>query len=78
MNIVSGASRRNDYPNGDIVINNTALYCVWNYSGSLKWDSESKEMRFFDFNHLPENQNDRDLIEIGKRFIERKSDKNVD
>lgn len=77
VDIVSGASRRNDYPNGDIVINNTALYCVWNYSGSLKWDFESKEMRFFDFDHLPENQNDGDLIEIGKRFIKRKNNKNV-
>ena len=24
--IVSGNSRRNEYPNGDVVINNTALY----------------------------------------------------
>lgn len=72
VDIVSGASRRNDYPNGDIVINNTVLYCAWKYSGSLKWDSESKEMRFFDFDNLPENQNDKDLIEIGKSFIERR------
>ena len=28
IDIVSGASRRNDYPNGDVVINNTALYCI--------------------------------------------------
>ncbi len=57
------------------MINNTALYCVWNYSGSLKWDFESKEMRFFDFYYLPENQNYKDLIEIGKRFIKRKNGK---
>ena len=38
--IVSGNSRRNEYPNGDVVINNTALYCVKNYSGELKWNSE--------------------------------------
>lgn len=69
IDIVSGASRRNDYPNGDVVINNTALYCIRKYSGELKWDSESKEMRFFDLDNLPENQNDPDLIETYKNFI---------
>ena len=67
IDIVSGASRRNDYPNGDVVINNTVLYCIRNYSGELKWDSESKNMKFFDLDNLPENQNDPDLIEIYKR-----------
>lgn len=69
IGIVSGNSRRNEYPNGDVVINNTALYCVRNYSGELKWDSESKEMRFFDLDNLPDNQNDTDLIEIYKNYI---------
>lgn len=64
--IVSGKSRRKEYPNGDIVINNTALYCVKNYSGELKWNSESKNMKFFDLNNLPINQHDSDLIEIYK------------
>ena len=64
IDIVSGASRRNDYPNGDVVINNTVLYCIRKYSGKLKWDSESKNMKFFDLDNLPENQNDPDLIEI--------------
>lgn len=73
IDIVSGASRRNDYPNGDVVINNTALYCIRNYSGELKWDSESKEMRFFDLDNLPENQNDPDLIEIYKNAISKKT-----
>ena len=67
--IVSGNSRRNEYPNGDVVINNTVLYCVRNYSGELKWDSESKEMKFFDLDNLPINQNDPDLIEIYKNFL---------
>ncbi len=62
--IVSGKSRRNEYPNGDVVINNTALYCIKNYSGTLKWDSESKNMKFFALDNLPVNQNDPDLIEI--------------
>lgn len=65
--VVSGNSRRNEYPNGDVVINNTALYCVRNYLGELKWDSESKEMKFFDLNNLPINQNDPDLIQIYKK-----------
>ena len=60
---VSGASRRNNYPNGDVVINNTALYYVSNYSGELKWDQESKDMKFFNLDNLPKNQNDPDLIE---------------
>ena len=64
IDIVSGSSRRNDYPNGDVVINNTALYCVRNYSGELKWNNESKDMKFFDLDNLPENQHDPDLIEI--------------
>ena len=73
IGIVSGNSRRNEYPNGDVVINNTALYCVRNYSGKLKWDSESKEMRFFDLDNLPVNQNDPDLIEIYKNNISKKN-----
>lgn len=75
IDIVSGASRRNDYPNGDVVINNTALYCIKKYSGELKWDSESKEMRFFDLDNLPENQHDPDLIEIYKKNSNKKQNK---
>ncbi len=67
--IVSGNSRRNEYPNGDVVINNTALYCVKNYSGTLKWDEESKNMKFFDLDNLPINQNDPDLIAIYRKSI---------
>lgn len=71
--IVSGNSRRNEYLNGDVVINNTALYCVRNYSGNLKWDSESKSMKFFDLDNLPTNQNDPDLIEIYKKYLKGKT-----
>ncbi len=71
--IVSGNTRRNEYPNGDVVINNTALYCVKNYSGEVKWDNESKDMKFFDLDNLPMNQNDPDLIEIYKKSLNRKS-----
>ena len=68
IDIVSGNIRRHDYPNGDIVINNTAFYCIRKYSGELKWDAESKEMRFFDLNNLPKNQLDWDLIDIYKEY----------
>ena len=71
--IVSGNSRRNEYPNGDVVINNTALYCVKNYSGTLKWDEESKNMKFFDLDSLPVNQNDSDLIAIYRKTLNKKS-----
>ncbi len=71
--IVSGNSRRNEYPNGDVVINNTALYCVKNYSGTLKWDEESKDMKFFDLDSLPMNQNDPDLIAIYQKKLNEKS-----
>lgn len=68
IDIVSGKTRINSYPNGDVVINNTALYCIRHYTGELKLDEESKEMKFFDLNNLPKNQNDPDLIEIYKKY----------
>lgn len=72
ISVVSGSSRRSEYPNGDVVINNTVLYCVRKYSGELKWNIESKEMKFFDLDDLPKNQHDLDLIEIYKDFISMK------
>lgn len=72
VKIVSGSSRRNNYPNGDIVINNTVLYCVRKYSGEIKWNSESKEMKFFNINNLPKNQHDPDLIEIYLKTLKEK------
>lgn len=68
VKIVSGKSRKNEYPNGDVVINNTVLYRIKKYSGNLKWDEESKEMKFFAKNNLPENQNDPDLIKVYKEY----------
>ena len=72
IDIVSGESRRNSYPNGDVVINNTAFYLVKKYTGELKWDEESKELKFFDLEDIPEKQNDPDLIEIYKLYLENK------
>ena len=64
IDIVSGSSRKNSYPNGDVVYNNIVLYLIKNYTGTLKWNKESKEMKFFDIDDLPNNQNDADLINI--------------
>lgn len=68
IDIVSGKTRMNKYPNGDIVINNTALYYIEKYSGELKYNEESKEMKFFDLDSLPKKQNDGDLLEVYKEF----------
>ena len=72
ITIVSGESRRKSYPNGDIVFNNTVLFLIDKYSGELKWDYESKEMKFFDLDALPENQHDPDLIDAYKKYCLKK------
>ena len=64
LDIISGLSRKKEYPNGDVVINNTALYLVKKYSGNLIWDDESKDMKFFSLDSLPKNQHDPDLIKV--------------
>lgn len=83
IGVVSGEGRKNSYPNGDEVYNNTVLYLVRNCSGSLN-DShleivfdgkkyinaaESKELKFFDPTDLPKNLMDRDLIERYLQFM---------
>lgn len=73
ITIVSGNTRKNVYPNGDVVYNNTALYRIKNYQGEIKKDYESKELKFFALNHLPKNQHDPDLIEVYKNWLQNKS-----
>lgn len=58
IDTISGVSRRNTYPNGDIVYNNTSLYLADVKSmdlKDLKGDSETKKLRFFDFSNYPSN-----------------------
>lgn len=69
IKVVSGMSRRSSYPNGDVVINNTILYLVDKYSGTLRWNSESKDMKFFDLDKLPRNQHDPDLIDAYIKYL---------
>lgn len=78
INIISGNSRKNSYPNGDVVYNNTVLYLLNKYDGKLNSDyeelvdnndnrfsikKESKNLKFFSIGNLPENLMDKDLIE---------------
>ncbi len=74
ISVVSGKSRKNSYPHGDIVYNNTVFYCIENYSGKLKWNEESKDMKFYDLDNLPNNLHDADLIEIYKDYVKKQKD----
>lgn len=65
IDTLSGESRKNSYPNGDIVYNNTSLYLAdvsIEDASNLKGDSETKRLRFFNPEEVPENLMDADLI----------------
>lgn len=72
---VSGLSRRNIYPNGDVVVNNTALHigCTIDCTGSLQKDYESKEVSFRSLSfleNLPDEQkHEKDFIEVLKMYL---------
>ena len=72
IDTLSGESRKNSYPNGDIVYNNTSLYLA-NVSikdaSSLKGDSETKRLKFFKTEDVPENLMDSDLIKSYINYI---------
>lgn len=69
ITVVSGKTRKRQYPNGDIVYNNSVLFVIHKYTGELKCDEESKVLKFFDINDLPSNQHDEDLIEAYKQWL---------
>ena len=74
IDTLSGNSRKNSYPNGDIVYNNTSLYLakVSNINASdLKGDSETKRLKFFNPNEVPENLMDADLIKSYISYLNR-------
>lgn len=76
IDTLSGSSRKNSYPNGDIVYNNTSLYLAdvsMIDESNLKGDSETKKLRFFDLNEVPENLMDRDLIKVYSNYINKKN-----
>ena len=73
IDTLSGNTRKNSYPNGDIVYNNTSLYLadIKNEKVSnLKCDSETKELKFFDAKNIPEDIMDFDLIEAYLKYLE--------
>ncbi len=75
IDTLSGKSRKNSYPNGDIVYNNTSLYLA-NVSiqdtANLKGNSETKRLKFFNIDELPNNLMDEDLIKCYLRYIPKK------
>lgn len=76
INTLSGHLRKNSYPNGDIVYNNTSLYLVdvsINSLEKLKGDSETKRLEFFSLDDIPSNLMDRDLILEYKEYLESKN-----
>ena len=65
IDTLSGESRKNIYPNDDIVYNNTSLFLTdvsIADESALKGDSETKRLRFFNLDEIPENLMDADLI----------------
>ena len=75
IDTLSGESRKNSYPNGDIVYNNTSLYVAdvsMKDAIGLKGDSETKRLQFFYPEEVPENLMDADLIKSYLDFISKK------
>lgn len=78
IDTLSGKSRKNSYPNGDIVYNNTSLFLATISlvdTSSLKGDSETKRLKFFSLNSLPDNLMDKDLIQAYFNFKKMKDKK---
>ena len=75
IDTLSGESRKNSYPNGDIVYNNTSLYLAdvsISDESTLKGDSETKRLRFFNPDEVPENLMDADLIKSYLNYIKKR------
>ena len=74
IDTLSGNTRKNSYPNGDIVYNNTSLYVVdvpLEDASSLKGDTETKRLKFFNPEEVPENLMDKDLIKTYISYLKR-------
>lgn len=72
IDTLSGKTRKNSYPNGDIVYNNTSLYLadVTNEMIlDLKCNSESIKLQFFDSENIPKDVMDEDLIKAYLKMI---------
>lgn len=76
IDTLSGESRKNSYPNGDIVYNNTSLYLAdvsMGDTSNLKGDSETKKLQFFYPDEVPINLMDADLIKSYLNYISKNS-----
>lgn len=77
IDTLSGESRKNSYPNGDIVYNNTSLYLAnvsMEDAANLKGDSETKKLKFFNPDEVPENLMDGDLIKSYLKYLNKKGE----
>lgn len=75
IDTLSGKTRKNSYPNGDIVYNNTSLYLAdvsIDDIANLKGDSETKRLQFFYIDEVPENLMDADLIKAYVNYINKR------
>ena len=75
IDTLSGELRKNSYPNGDIVYNNTSLYLAdvsMLDASNLEGDSETRKLRFFSPDDVPENLMDADLIKSYLSYISKK------
>ena len=75
IDTLSGESRKNNYPNGDIVYNNTSLYLAdisMKDTSNLKGDSETKRLKFFNIEEVPDNLMDVDLIKSYISYLNKK------
>lgn len=73
IDTLSGKTRKNSYPNGDIVYNNTSLYLAdvsMEDASNLKGDSETKRSQFFNPDEVPKNLMDADLIKSYLKYNE--------
>ena len=75
IDTLSGEKRKNSYPNGDIVYNNTSLYLAdvfMSDTNNLKGDTETKRLKFFAINEVPDNLMDSDLIDAYQQYLNKK------
>ena len=76
IDTLSGETRKNSYPNGDIVYNNTSLYLAnvsMEDASKLKGDSETKRLKFFNPEEVPKNLMDADLITSYLKYINKEN-----
>ncbi|MDD2971627.1 MAG: NUDIX hydrolase [Lachnospiraceae bacterium] len=56
LTLLSGESEHVLYPNGDETYYVNAIYLVTEYTGNLTKDEESRDLKFFDLDQMPENR----------------------